>query len=307
MSEARPGPLTLAAFLLVAIVGGSNVVAVRLSNRELDPMWGAGIRFAVAALLLFAVTRLARVELPRGRAFAGAAVFGLFSFFGFFTLAYYALQPGGVSAALAGVIMGMIPVLTLILAVAQRIEHFSARALVGALIAVAGVVVMVGAPSNSGVPLLSLGAMLAAAACAAQATIVVKRFPPANPIAMNAVAMALAAPLILGLSAITGEDWTLPQQTTTWLTLAYMIPVGSVLLFILVVYVLHHWSASAASYQFVLFPIVTALVGAWVAGEALNAAIAVGSALVIAGVYVGALSGPRATHAVVAATVRPAE
>lgn len=307
MADPRPGPLTLTAFLLCAIFGGSNVVSVRLSNRELDPYWGAGARFALAAALMLAVTRVAGISLPRGRALTGSVVFGLFNFFAFFTLAYYALQPDGIPAAVGGVIMGTIPLLTLILAVAQRIERFSGRALVGALVAIAGVVVMVGARANARVPLLSVLAMLGAATCAAQASIVVKRFPPAHPIAMNAVAMTVGAPLLLALSAIKGEDWTIPQRTTTWLTLAYIIPVGSVLLFIIFVYVLHHWTASAVSYQFVLFPIVAALVGAWVADEPLNASIALGSALVIAGVYVGALSGRRDPAPVVAATPAPAD
>lgn len=34
-------------FATVVLVGGGNFVAVRFSNRELAPFWGAGLRFAL--------------------------------------------------------------------------------------------------------------------------------------------------------------------------------------------------------------------------------------------------------------------
>lgn len=289
----RPSPLTLSAFGLIVLIGGSNLVAVRLSNRELDPMWGAGTRFAVASVLLFGVAAAMRIGLPRGRALWGAVVFGLFNFFAFFAFAYYALQPGGVPASMGGVIFGLVPLLTLLLAVAQRIETMRARALVGAIVAAAGVTVMFGAPASADVPAPNVAAMFAAAVCAAQATIVVKRFPPSHPIGMNAVGTAVGAPLLLLVSALGGETWALPERAATWLTLGYIIPVGSVALFIIVVYVLHRWTASAVSYQFVFFPIVASIGGALVLDERVSASLAVGAALVIIGVYVGALSGGR--------------
>ncbi len=41
--------VTLAMFLLVSVLAGGNAVGIRFSNRELDPFWGAGLRFAGAA------------------------------------------------------------------------------------------------------------------------------------------------------------------------------------------------------------------------------------------------------------------
>ena len=41
--------VVLAAFFAGAILAGGNGVGVRYSNRELEPFWGAGFRFALAA------------------------------------------------------------------------------------------------------------------------------------------------------------------------------------------------------------------------------------------------------------------
>ncbi len=48
---------TLAAFVVAVIVLGVNFVAVRFSNQELPPFWGAALRFIIASVLLFMVVR----------------------------------------------------------------------------------------------------------------------------------------------------------------------------------------------------------------------------------------------------------
>ena len=60
----------LAAFFAMSILAGGNAVAIRFSNRELDPLWGACLRFALAALLLVALMAILRVRPPQGRALA---------------------------------------------------------------------------------------------------------------------------------------------------------------------------------------------------------------------------------------------
>jgi hypothetical protein len=47
--------VALTAFVTYAVLAGGNAVGVRFSNRELAPLWGAGLRFALAAALLVAV------------------------------------------------------------------------------------------------------------------------------------------------------------------------------------------------------------------------------------------------------------
>ena len=49
---------TLIAFALLVIVGGSNAVAVRFSNVELPPFWGAATRFGTVALIFWIIVLL---------------------------------------------------------------------------------------------------------------------------------------------------------------------------------------------------------------------------------------------------------
>ena len=287
----QPGPRTLVAFAFVVVVGGSNFVGVRLSNRELPPFFGAGVRFALASVLLIGIAVLARMALPQGRALVGAIAFGVINFFADYAFFYWGLQK--VPAALGGVIFGTVPLLTFVLAIAQRQERFRWRGVAGAAIAIGGVVVMLGGPGSPHVPFVYVAAVVVSAVGAAEAAIVIKHFPDVHPIPLNAIAMTVGTILLLALSAVTGERWALPQNATTWWALAYLAPIGSVGLFIAYVFVVQTWTASGASYQFVLFPVVTAVVGALIADERLSAAIAVGGALAVLGTYVGALAGPR--------------
>ena len=289
MSARRPGPLVLVAFAMVVIVGGSNFVAVRLSNRELPPFYGAGVRFVLAFLLVGAIAAATRTPLPRRRALLGAVLFGLLNFSLSYALFYWGLQE--VPAALGGVVFGTVPLLTFVLALAQRQERFRWRAVLGAAIAIAGVVLMVGAPGSTNVPLLSVLAVVASAVGAAETAIVIKHFPSVPPIALNTVGMGVGAVLLLATSALTGERWTVPDDPATWWSLVYLCSVGSVGLFIGYVYVVQEWTATGASYQFVLFPVVTAITGALIADEPLSAAIALGGLLAVAGTWVGALAG----------------
>jgi drug/metabolite transporter (DMT)-like permease len=64
--------------------------------------------------------------------------------------------------------------------------------------------------------------------------------------------------------------------------------------FWLYVFLLRGWTASAASYQMVLIPLVTVLLSVWLQDEQITWAFAVGSIMVLVGVYFGALRLPLA-------------
>ena len=40
------------AFVAYSVLAGGNAVGVRFSNQELDPFWGATLRFSLAAILM---------------------------------------------------------------------------------------------------------------------------------------------------------------------------------------------------------------------------------------------------------------
>ena len=277
----------LAAFVAMSVLAGGNAVAIRYSNRELAPLWGAGLRFALAAALLVAVMLVLRLKPPTGRALTGAVLYGTLAIGGAFAFAYYGLVR--IHAGLGQTILALVPLATLLLAVLQRQERLRMRALVGAAVALAGIAVMSNATVRDDVPLLSLLALLGGVLCFAEAAILVRRFPPVHPVTMNAVGMATGALLLVAGSLAAQEQLEVPERTETWLAIGYLVPIGSVLVFVLYVVVLRYWEASRAAYEFVLIPVVTVALSAWLDDEPITAELAVGGLLVLTGVYVGAL------------------
>lgn len=277
----------LAAFFAMSVLAGGNAVAIRFSNRELDPLWGACLRFALAASLLAALMAILRVSPPRGRALAGAMLYGAFGIGGAFALAYYGLVD--VHAGLGQTVLALVPLATLFLVVLQRQERLRFSAVIGGLLALAGIAVMSGATVQGDVPALPLLALVGSALCFAQAAILVRRFPPVHPVAMNALGMGAGAALLLAGALLARDTVELPQRAETWLALTYLVPVGSVLVFLLYLVVLRHWEASRAAYEFVLIPVVTVALSAWLDNEPLGLGLLVGGPLVLLGVYVGAL------------------
>ena len=277
----------LGAFIVGTVLAGGNAVGVRVSNRELDPLWGAGLRFLLAACLLGAVTAVMRLTLPRGRALLGVLLYGTLIFGGAFSFTYYALVR--IHAGLGQTLLALVPLATLLLAVLQRQERLRLGAVAGTLLSVAGIGAISGLSGSESVPVVSLLAVLAAVLCFAQATVLVGHFPPVHPLTTNAVGMATGAAILLALSLLLNESIVLPESGATWLALAYMVVLGSGPVFVLYLVVVRLWSASRAAYTFVLIPLVTVVLSAWIDDEPIGAGLVLGGLLVLAGVYVGAL------------------
>ncbi len=288
-----PDAATLAAFLALVAFAGGNAPAIRYvscETCELDPFWGAAMRFLVAGGLFAVIVSVRRMELPRGRAFFAAVLFGILQFGAGFGLIYWGLVRA--PAGLGQVLLASVPLLTFALALAHRQERFRWEGIVGALLALAGIAAVFGSGLGAGVPLTSMLAILIGALCWAEALVVAKGFPPVPPATMNAVAMTVGALLLLVVSAAVGEAFALPHSASTWGAQAYLVFAGSLGVFWLYLFVLGRWTASAASYQLVLIPLVTVAVSAWLQDERITLAFAAGSLLVLGGVYVGALRRP---------------
>ncbi|MFL5727789.1 MAG: DMT family transporter [Chloroflexota bacterium] len=278
---------TAAAF--VALVGliGANLVAIRIGNRELAPLWNAGVRFLVAAALFWLIALVRRAAVPTRRAAVGAALYGLLSFAAFFGFIYAGLVNASVGIATTTLALG--PLLTLGMATAVGLERLRPAAVAGALIAFAGIGVMYASALSASVPISSLALLVSGAVSFAAGGIVVKRTAPIDPVVQNGIATSVGAAVLVALSIITGEPLTLPRSAETWIAFAYLVVPGTIVTFGILLYLLHRWPASRVAYQFVLAPIVAIGLAALLLGEPVEPAVIAGTGLVILGVWLGAL------------------
>jgi drug/metabolite transporter (DMT)-like permease len=283
-----PDRLTLLAYGLSILFAGANAVGVRFTVAELPPFWGATIRFGLSALIFWLLAFVRKVSIPKGRSLVGVLLYGSLAFGVSYAFLYWGLQT--IPAGVTQVLLALVPLLTFFFAYFHGLESFRWRGLLGALLAVAGIAYAFFDQPSGSLPILSMLAIIAGAACIAESAVVVKIYPPSDPFITNAIAMTVGTLILVVLSVVAGEAWRLPTQTATWVSIIYLVLFGSVLVFYLFLFIIRRWTASATSYQFVLFPFVTVIIAGWLAGETVNQAFLIGGALVLVGVWIGAFS-----------------
>jgi len=187
--------LTILAYLLTVIFAGAHAVAVRFTVAELPPFWGATLRFAAAALIFWVLALARKIPLPTGSARLGILLYGFLSFGASYAFLYWGLQ--SIPAGLTQVILALVPLMTFFSAFFHGLEPLRWRGLFGATQAVAGIAFAFFEQPAGTLPLLSLLAIVAGAACIAESTVVVKMYPPSDPFMTNALAMTVGTVVLI--------------------------------------------------------------------------------------------------------------
>jgi drug/metabolite transporter (DMT)-like permease len=283
----RPDRVTLAAFVGFVLIAGAVSVAIRLGSLELPPFWAATIRYAMAVPIFAALAIALRIPFPRGANLLGALLFSL-TFVVSTALLYVGVT--GSSASMGAIAFAVTPLVTLALAALIGLERFTFRGVAGALIAAAGMVVVVGDQLGAAVPLPALLALAGAMLFGSVTSVVIKRLPPGHPISANAVGGVFVLPILLALSFVAQESWALPTRTETLLALLFLVVFGTVLLFPLALFIIGRWTASGYSYTGLFKPLAGVALAAVILAEPLRVTFVLGGALVLIGVWLGAFS-----------------
>lgn len=286
-NSSLPDRMTLIAFAIFVIVSGGASVAIRFTYAELPPFWSGTLRFIFGSIFFWAVVLIRRLELPKGRALTGAALFGVFSMGLPFLFIYWGLVK--TPASLYQTIVALVPLITIFFAYFHGLESIRPRGLFGAALTVVGIVIAVGGAAGGELSLPHILAIIGGAACFAEAGIIAKSFPRSNPYVTNAVAMPVGAVILFIGSLLSGEKIVMATQTQTWIALSYIVIFVTIIAFLSYLYVLSNWTASGASYSFVLIPLVTVVLASWLAKEQITMQFLFGGVLVLLGVWIGAL------------------
>jgi drug/metabolite transporter (DMT)-like permease len=240
------------AFLMFVIVSGSASVTIRMTYAELAPMYVAASRFVLAALAFCMMAFFKRIPLQKGtRVGRFAAVWSPHRWARVHT---DRLGSRGHSGKPLPDSDGDCAPSNRFLSAVHGIESVSWRGVFGSLLAVGGIAFTAGLTMTSKASLPRMAAILLAAVFIAEGGVLIKKFPPNPPIVTNAIGMTVGG-FILGVaSLVSGEKWTLPTRTSTWIAFLYLVIFVTIVAFFLYLFVLGKWSASGSYYGFVLLP-----------------------------------------------------
>jgi drug/metabolite transporter (DMT)-like permease len=268
------------------VVWGSTYLAIRIMVRTIPPLFGAGIRFVIAGLVLLAwcVLRTRRWPTLSGRELGGAAVTGLLisgGGLGLLTLAEHTVQSG-----LAALVIASMPLWVVVCRLMFR-ERPRLSVLIGLLVGFSGVaVLLVPAGLNGPIALTGLLILVASAISEAAGSFCTPRLVlPADPGLTAGVQMLVAGPLLVVVGLGTGEHpdpgrWS---GESIW-ALIYLIGPGSIVAFGSLIWLLTHAPVSVATTYAYVNPAIALLLGWLLLDEQITTGVAVGGALVIAAV-----------------------
>jgi drug/metabolite transporter (DMT)-like permease len=287
------GRRALIVWLCLCAIWGSTWLGIKLGLRDLPPLGFAGLRFAAAAVILFAFIAVRRMRFPRA-----AGDWYLLGYTAFLTITLnYALVFWGeqyISSGLAAVLSATVPLFGLPLAHRSlATERLTLAKAAGVLLGVIGVAIVCSGQLGIGGPLAfwaSLGIILSALATAHAGVLIKVRGTHIEPSVIAAVQMAAGCiPLLLGGLALEGSPLQFHWTALAWASLAYLTLLGSVVAFLMYYWLIRHTDVSMVMMIPLVTPLVAVVFGVTFAGETLGWHTALGGAAIIGGVALAVL------------------
>ncbi|MDP2804272.1 MAG: DMT family transporter [Phreatobacter sp.] len=266
-------------------------IVAGFSARLADPLWFLFLRFAMAAAVIAAIAFAMGAPWPRsGREIGHAMMSGVLLHALYLAGVWWAVR-NGVPSGVSGIMAGLQPVMTALLAPAILGERITARQGLGVALGFAGIVLVL-MPKLVGVPaevydaiVIPLTVNLVAMLSVTAGTFYQKRFVSGGDMRTTTAWQYIAASLtMLPLLALFGKveaEWNQTLiLTMAWSVLA--LSVGGIFLFL---YLIRRGEVSRATAYIYLVPAVSALMAFVFFGETLTFVQLVGMAVTAVGVW----------------------
>jgi drug/metabolite transporter (DMT)-like permease len=287
----------IAAFVGLCAIWGSTWLAIKVGLRDLPPISFAGIRFALAALILGAIVVWRGVRLPwAGRDWRLLLWTGVLTITINYALVFWAELH--ISSGLAALLNSTIPLFGLPLAHrALAAEPMTPHKVGGVVLGALGLAIVFGSELGGNGPLAawaSVGVMVASLAGAQAGVLVKARGTHLDPAVLAGVQMAAGSvPLLAGGAALEGNPLLFDWTPSAVLSLAYLTVVGSVIAFLAYYWLIRHTEVT----RVLLIPLITPLVavglGVMFLGESVGRGTVLGGSAILGGVWMAVWNGGR--------------
>jgi drug/metabolite transporter (DMT)-like permease len=274
-------------YAVLVLIWSSTWVGIKIGLEDCPPLLGAGLRFALAGLVLLVLAAVQRRPLRTDWVLATVLALAPFAFA--YGLVYWGEQY--VPSGLAAVLFGVLPLYTALLAgVLLPNEPLRAPLLVGVLIGIGGLSlaflesVELGSADRAalGAAALALAPLGAAVGSIWQK----RRGAELDAVVLNGWAMLAGGLLLLPVSALR-EDWgDFVWSAESVGSIAYLALFGSAIAFVTLTVLLRHISALATSFLAMLLPFGALVFGATLYDEPITARALAGAALVATGLLI---------------------
>jgi len=265
--------------VLVAFLWGAQVTAVKIGGEELPPILMVAMRFFMMAVALVPFCGVPKRQewLP---------IFSIASLVGavHFGLLYCGISR--VDASTSAIAYQLSTPFTLLLAFAVLKEHIGLQVVAGIVIALLGVLTVLGGVGQGGA-LSGVLLVIAAAFVFAVGTVLTKRWGPFNPVAISAWTALIAAPELLMVSAaVEWHAWgsVLTASPKAWAAVVYTAVSGGLIGFGLWYWLLGRHPVQRLTPFLLLVPVFAVAVSQLLLQEGVSLSLVVGGVAVLLGV-----------------------
>jgi drug/metabolite transporter (DMT)-like permease len=288
MSAQRDSLDWLMLMTLVAM-WGTSFLFNEIALRSLAPLTLVAIRITLGAVLLFGAMRVLRLKVPRGvRTWSFFILLALLGYCLPFFLITWGQQ--SVDSGLAGILVGCMPLATLLLA--HRFidgERITRAKVAGFVLGFTGLAVLLGPEAlrqwrGTGTEFLGQLACVGGALCYASNSIVTKRMPTTHALVAAACTTTIAAVIMLGIAFVVDGLWSLPTNAVA-IAACVWLGVGPTAIATLVYFrLVARAGPTFMSLVNYMSPVVAVSVGAVFLDEPLRPAALLALALILGGI-----------------------
>lgn len=286
MTTPRSLTFELLLLALLATLWGASYTFIKLGVATIPPVTFIAARTLIAAFILLIVLRMRGLRLPRDRTtwkrFAIQAA--LNSVMPFTLIAWAELT---IDAGLAAILNSTTPIFTFLLTlVLTRHEPSSLRKFFGVLAGMIGICLIIGVQALNGVgrELLAQLAMLIATVSYAGAAIFGRNFKDLDPMMPAAGSMLCGAVMLIPLSLVIDQPWTLSPSTSSLLALLGLAVFSTALAFCIFFRLVNTLGSVGTTAQAYLRVPIGVAIGALFLSERLTDTAWIGLVCVVAGV-----------------------
>jgi drug/metabolite transporter (DMT)-like permease len=284
-----------AALAVVYIAWGSTYVAIRLMDRTIPALLGAGARYVVAGAVMLAFLSVWHGALPRmrGRELASVALVGVLLLSGGNGFITYAERH--VPAGLAALLVASVPLWLVAIRLIAR-DRPPRATLIALAVGFLGVALLVVHGRQRGVSVPELLIVLIAALSWALGSWASSRLPmPDDLPAATAAEMLIGGVVLSVLGPLFGEHWGAfgHASTDSWLALLYLMVIGSVVAFTAYIWLLRNAPLTRVSTYAYVNPAVAVALGVLVLGEGVTLTAVVGGVIILVAVALAIRAEPR--------------
>lgn len=279
--------LPILALIWVGFFWGTTWIASKEGVRYIPGIQMAAIRQFIAGLLYILFFLFTKAPWPKGKQWNTIVILAILNF----SLSN-GLSTAGVkyiSSGLGAIIAAIFPIWVVIISF-FRGERIAKLAVIGVFVSFGGIcIIFYEYLADFLKPDFRLGIFLSVIATITWAfgTLYTKKKAASyNPYYSLGFQMFISSILLFAYNGATGISVNLSEiPINTWLAIAYLVVVGSLITFTVFIYSLQHLPPEVSSIYAYMNPVVAVLLGAIMFGESLSISIALGGAVTLFGLY----------------------